>query len=353
MKTKPPVLVILTPGFPANEADSTCLPAQQNLVLAVNKSFPKIKIVILSFQYPFIKKNYQWHGNTVIAFGGKNKGRLSRFIIWNSVWQQLKIIHKESTITGLLSFWGGECAFIANRFAKKKGLPHFCWLLGQDAKRENHYVKRLDTAGTNFIALSDFIQQEFYNNHGLRPETIIPIGINIHEYGEAIIKKDIDILAAGSLIPLKQYGIFIRVIAALKKEIPGIKAELCGAGPELNKLQNLINELSLQQNIVLDGEKSHREILATMQRAKIFLHPSSYEGFGMVCTEALYAGAQVISFCKPMNAAIQNWHIVKTENEMIERAGTLLNNLPDPEKILPYSIDETAAKLMQLFADHG
>ena len=80
-----------------------------------------------------------------------------------------------------------------------------------------------------------------------------------------------------------------------------VKAVLIGEGPERMKLQSLITALGLQSNISLTGELSHPEVLQWMQRTKIFLHPSSYEGFGVVCIEALHAGAHVISFVKPMD----------------------------------------------------
>jgi glycosyltransferase involved in cell wall biosynthesis len=200
-----------------------------------------------------------------------------------------------------------------------------------------------------FIALSDFIRETFYNNYNITPVNTIPIGIDSNEYSTVTKEKDIDVLAAGSLISIKQYEIFISVIAELKKTRPGIKAALCGNGPELKKLQLLINNLSLQSNIILSGEKSHEDILDTMQRAKLFLHPSSYEGFGIVCIEALYAGAQVISFCKPINEPIKHWHIVQSKEAMVEKAGILLEALPLPENILPYSIGDTAKAVMKLF----
>ena len=34
-------LVILTPGFPSNEADTTCLPMQQNLVRSLKLMYPQ------------------------------------------------------------------------------------------------------------------------------------------------------------------------------------------------------------------------------------------------------------------------------------------------------------------------
>lgn len=342
-------LIILTPGFPENEWDSTCLPAQQSLIRAINTYFPQLKIIIISFQYPFVKKKYKWNGNTVIALGGKNRGKFFRWIVWRRATAHLQKINAGYTITGLLSFWCDECAFIAQRFAKNNSLQHNCWLLGQDAKKGNRYVAKMAAPATTYIALSDFIRETFFQNYSIMPANTIPIGIDINEYSTSAKEKSIDIMAAGSLIPLKQYEIFIAVIAELKKTMPHIKAVLCGSGPELKKLQTSIIDFSLQQNITLCGERSHEDILNTMQRAKIFVHPSSYEGFGMVCIEALYAGAQVISFCKPVHAPVKNWHIAENKEAMIEKARQLLEALPPPEKVLPFSIEDPAIAVMKLF----
>jgi glycosyltransferase involved in cell wall biosynthesis len=349
MKTNQDTLVIITPGFPKDEYDSTCLPAQQNLVKAINRSFPSIKIIIISFQYPFLRSEYPWNGNTVVAIGGANKNKLRRRLTWFRAWKQLKKIRNDQHILGILSFWCGECAFIGNRFAQKFHLTHFCWLLGQDAKKENVYVKKINRSGGMYIALSDFIAGEFFKQHHIKPEHTIPIGIDPAEYDSSIKHRDIDILAAGSLIPLKQYQVFINTIAVLQKEFPGIKAVLCGDGPDKIPLQNLINHLSLQKNISLTGEKPHDEILLTMQRSKIFLHPSCYEGLGMVCLEALYAGCNVVSFVQPMKAGIQNWHIVADEQAMIAACKSLLESKVMHLPVLPYSIDNTALAVLRLF----
>jgi glycosyltransferase involved in cell wall biosynthesis len=87
-----------------------------------------------------------------------------------------------------------------------------------------------------------------------------------------------------------------------------------------------------------------------MQRSKIFLHPSSYEGFSGVCQEALYAGAHVISFCKAMNHEIEHWHIVKDKEEMTEKAGMILRSGSagfDP--VLTYDINDSVNAVMNLF----
>ena len=163
-------------------------------------------------------------------------------------------------------------------------------------------------------------------------------------------EKDIDILAVGSLIPLKQYDIFIETVAEIKKQIPGIKAKLIGKGPERDRLEKLISQLGLQSNITLTGELSYHEVVEQMQRAKVFLHPSSYEGFGVVLIEALYAGCHVVSFTKPMKQEIEHWHIVSSKEEMIQKAITVLKNpLTIYKKVLFHTIGEVAKKMSALF----
>ncbi len=125
---------------------------------------------------------------------------------------------------------------------------------------------------------------------------------------------------------------------------------LIGDGPEKTKLQTLIETHGLQSNIIMVGELPHPEVLQLMQRAKIFLHPSSYEGFGIVCIEALYGGCQVISFCKPMRKDIEHWHIAGSQQAMLEQTVKILQ---DPtsgyKRILAFDINDTAKKMMQLF----
>jgi glycosyltransferase involved in cell wall biosynthesis len=350
MNSEQGTLVILTPGFPQSEADTTCLPMQQQLVKNIKENFPGLDIIVLSFQYPFLKKTYKWFDIPVISHGGKNRGGLARLLLWYKLNTTLKDLRRNNNIIGVLSFWYGECAWVGKNFANKNNIKHFCWILGQDAKKSNKYIKYLRLKASELIALSDFIQDKFEKNHGTRPQFMIPPGIDPKQFNHPIQEKDIDIIAVGSLIPLKQYGIFVEVIAEIKKHIPGIKAMLIGDGPEKNKLQRLIVSNGLESNITLTGELSHPEVLQHMQRGKVFLHPSSYEGFGVVCIEALYAGCQVISFCRPMKQDIQNWHIVKTKEEMYENSLNLLrDNHPKFESVLVYPIEDSAKAIMRLF----
>jgi len=343
-------LVILTPGFAKDESDTTCLPMQQSFIRALNEKFPQLNIIIIAFQYPYFKKTYQWFGNTVISFNGRNRGGFVKLFLRRKCIAVMKKIHNSNKINGVLSFWYGECALVGKRFADKHRVKHYCWMWGQDARNNNKYPSFVLLKPDELIAFSDFLQNEFEKNHGIRPLHVITPGIDVKEFYFGNAKKDIDIIAAGSLIPLKQYDIFIQVIAEIKKRIPLIKAVLIGDGPEKNKLQSLIASSGLQSNITLTGELSHPDVLRWMQRGKVFLHPSSYEGFGIVCIEALYAGAHVISFVKPMHAEIENWHIAAGKQDMIQKSIEILKN-PKSEyrSIIPYRMEESIQKMLRLF----
>lgn len=343
-------LVILSPGFPKDGADSTCIPPQQVFVRNLKVQFPSLNIIVLAFEYPFYTDQYQWNGVAVISFGGANKGGPTRLNTWRRSWLMLDGLNKKYRLIGLVSFWMGDCALIAETFAKRRKLRHFCWILGQDAKPGNRYFRWIKPRSNSLIALSDFILNEVKSNYSLVPAHVIPVGIDPGLFANPPVKKDIDILGAGSLIPLKSYSSLINVIDELRIYFQDIEAVICGDGPERQLLNELIKAYHLEDNIQLTGGLPHTAVLALMQRTKVFVHPSSYEGLGMVCLEALYAGAQVVSFVRPIDKPIKNWHFAQTADEMAEIIKTILENpFSDQNAEAPYLIKDTCTAIMKLF----
>src|ERR1700712_484400 len=109
MKLNKQTLIILIPGFAVNEADSTCLPAQQLLIRKINKLYPQLEIVIIPFQYPFTNKEYFWFGNRVIPFNGGNKKKILKLWVWLKIIIKLNQLKRQKNITGVFSCWCTEC----------------------------------------------------------------------------------------------------------------------------------------------------------------------------------------------------------------------------------------------------
>ncbi len=352
MASRPETLVILSPGFAANEADTTCMAPMQLFVKALKEVCPGLNIIIISFQYPNFSGEYDWNGIKVIAIGGSNKGKLHRLRTWAKVWSVLKRLNREYELMGLLSFWLGECAFVGSRFAKRNNLTHYAWILGQDAKPGNKYVRWIKPPKDSLIALSDFVARELIKNYWIAPAQVIPVGVDPSLFSAAPEKRDIDVMGAGSLIPLKQYHLFVGAIATLKERFPAVKAVICGQGPEMVRLKTLALKLNLKDNLVFAGELPHAEVLALMQRSKVFLHTSNYEGFGAVIAEALYAGAHVVSFCKPMDREYRHHHVVGGIKEMNDEIlKTLKNTRRGHDPVLVCTAQQMAKNVVSLFAD--
>ncbi len=340
-------LIIITPGFPSDELDTTCLPAHQTFVKSLNRTHPEIKIIILSLQYPQRKDCYQWFGNSVIALNGKRISKIARPLLWLLAYRQLQKI-KKANVLGVLSFWCLDGALIGDYFAKRNRLLHLSWVTGQDARKGNLFINLIKPRPADLVAMSDFLADEFEKNYSLRPQYVVPNGIEPHAFPILKAEKSIDLLAAGSLIPLKQYSVFIDVVAELVKVKPFLRAILCGAGPEEEILRKKIASLSLENNIELKGELPHEHVLTLMQQSKMFLHPSSYEGYSTVCLEALFAGCHVVSFIAPEKYKIDHWHIVSTPDKMKGVCKELLNET-DFSSVVVHRMDDCAKQMIEIF----
>lgn len=350
MRHKKTTLLILTPGFPSCEDESACLPAQQVMVRALKKKYPFVQFVILTFEYPFTRETYRWGGNMVFPFDNRNRGRQHRWLMWGRVWHRMRQLRRENDIIGVFSFWHGECALVGKYFALLHGLKHFNWVLGQDAREGNRYVAFTRPRAEELLAISESVADTFHIHHSVKPRHILPNGIDPALFPYTSVAKDIDVLGAGTLKPLKRYTLWMEIVRSIAARRPGLRATLVGKGPEAGRLKQVIRSEGLSGSVSLAGELPHRDLLGLMQRTKVFLHPSSYEGFSTACLEALYAGAHVISFTYPTSTPIDHWHRVYSPEEMEAKALELLNDPhTDYSPVHPFLMEDNAEKVMRLF----
>lgn len=338
-------IVFLTPGFAQNEQDTTTIPAIQEYIIALKKEQPKLKITIISFQFPYTKKSYNWHNCNVIPLNGKNK-KFKKIQIWNLAFQTLKKLNAEHPISIIHSFWLGECAFVGNLFSNKYDIKHICTFMGQDVKKKNLYLKLLPLQNMNLICLSNFQQQHFLKNHLLQPN-IIPWGITKTRFSNST-QKTFDIIGVGSLIPLKNYELFIDVIFEINKST-ALKAVLIGEGTEKEKLQEKIKNLNLENTITITGLLSYQETLEKISKAKVLLHTSNFESFGMIFPEALESKALIVSKNVGCAFPTENWLLAETKQEMIIACKKALKISFSKNFNNPFTIENTVEKYLKLY----
>ncbi len=342
-------LVLLTPAFAAYEGDAW-LPGVEAFVRASNEIHPGLKIIVISFHFPVqVEREYNWYGNRVVAIGGAHKrGKIRSLMRWKQVWSELDRIRAKHNIVGIFSMFCSECAFVGHFYARRHNLKHRIWVMGQDARKSNNQVRRIRPKPEELICISDFLLREFERNHGIRPAYMIPYGMP-ETIQASQRERDIDILATGSLIALKQYDWLIELVGHLLPVHPKIHAVLVGEGEERRHLEGLIHQKNLQHHIRLAGRIPHAEVLAMMRRSRLFFHPSSYEGLGLVCLEALSVGTEVLSRCRPFDREIPHWHIADTLPQMKEAAAQLLDAHSEPFVTVPFEAKAMAKEVLECF----
>ena len=83
-----------------------------------------------------------------------------------------------------------------------------------------------------------------------------------------------------------------------------LRCLIIGDGPEMEKLKDLVKKLGLEKNIIFKGfvEKSE-DVLALMKSSKVFVLPSTREGFGISVIEAHACGLPVVTTNHKDNAS--------------------------------------------------
>ncbi|MGH2665141.1 glycosyltransferase [Flavobacterium sp.] len=336
-------IVILTPGFPENETDTSCIPALQIYVKELRK-LTGYEISVISFHYPKKKSVYNWNGIQVFTLG--SSAIISKMLLWNKAYRVLKQIHRDKPITALHSFWLGECALVGHWFSKRNQVLHLTTLMGQDALKGNKYAKILPLKKLKLFVLSPFHQTVFNENYNTKA-AIIPWGIHPDSFCH-MPKKTIDIISIGSLIPLKNHALFIDIIAKINKT-KSIKAVIIGDGMLRKTLEEKIRLLALENTIILKGQLSYDETMQYLAQSKILLHTSNYESFGLVFAEALQSNTMIVSKSIGCATASPNWRIAAHKTEMIEACNNLLSESFSETEENTFLIEKTIQNYLTIY----
>jgi glycosyltransferase involved in cell wall biosynthesis len=155
----------------------------------------------------------------------------------------------------------------------------------------------------------------------VRPH-VIENGINISLIEEAPCSPiSSDVIFAGRLVRAKNVDLLIRAIHEIKKSGHHLRLIIAGDGPDRPRLQELSKALEVSSDITFTGFlESQKDLFSLMKSSKLFVLPSSREGFGIVVLEANACGLPVVTLRHPQNAAI---HLVDGHNGMTATAEDL------------------------------
>jgi len=347
----------ITPGFAADEHDYNCIPPMQLLAKELLRRGVDLQIVAL--EYPFRSEPYRWHEATVFPCNGQNRRWLKPRTLWRAMrfcraitFRKLASFGKFRTadVSAIHSFWLGWASGVGEKVSRRRSIPHFTTLMGQDVLPENRKFLRglLPDRAARLVALSDIQNNIFEKNTRLRAAHVIPWGMNGAEIPTAVsAERLLDVLGVGSLIPVKNWEKWLRVIALINQTFPNLQAELIGSGPERRKLEHLAHKLGISKNVRFVGDLPRPQVLTRMRDAKVLLHTADFESFGYVLAEAAGHGCRVVT--TPVGIAPALGAVAEKDEEL---ARLLVEGLRLPDEgrsFVPFTMEETATAYLRLY----
>jgi glycosyltransferase involved in cell wall biosynthesis len=110
---------------------------------------------------------------------------------------------------------------------------------------------------------------------------------------------------AGRHIPEKRVPALVPALAAVRAEIPDLRGEIYGDGPEREKVLAAIHEFGLEGEVVAPGFVDPAVLEESLASALCLVLPSRREGYGLVVIEAAARGVPVVVVEGPDNAAVE------------------------------------------------
>jgi glycosyltransferase involved in cell wall biosynthesis len=174
--------------------------------------------------------------------------------------------------------------------------------------------KFLNRACDKVVAVSNFTKEQMTHWHQTDPNTCVVLNNAIDPFIEATqtfskpeyllkrynLKSTDKIMFALTRLSAtelyKGYDVVIKTVSRLKESFPNIKYLLAGKydDAEGTRVKNLIKEYKVENEVILTGFVSEKELSGHFLLADLFVLPSRKEGFGIVFVEALIHGLPVI-----------------------------------------------------------
>ena len=167
----------------------------------------------------------------------------------------------------------------------------------------------------------------------------------------------LDVIYVGRLTKAKKPLILLKAFTMLSEILPeGAKLIIVGEGPEKNKIEALIHQKKLTNEITLVGYISNP--LNLIEESDLFVLSSSQEGFGMVIVEALSLGKTVVSTdCHSGPSEIigdnEFGYLCKVDDpsDLAEKIDYARKNIMNPEKLINRSKEFTLEKIGPLYEE--
>lgn len=152
--------------------------------------------------------------------------------------------------------------------------------------------------GRPVLAVSASTRQEMVEQLGWTgPVDILENGSELPDPGECSPgDKDVDrIVVLGRLVPHKRVDLVLAAVADVLAERPALHVDVCGKGPEEERLRSLAADLGIADRVTFHGFVPEEEKHRILRRAVLQVAGSDVEGWGQAVIEAAGFGVPTVA----------------------------------------------------------
>jgi glycosyltransferase involved in cell wall biosynthesis len=161
-------------------------------------------------------------------------------------------------------------------------------------------VTRLVYGARAVAAVSPSTRYELRRRLGFTcPIYVVPNGLSGLPADTRTRTPDPTVVVVTRLVPHKRIDLLLSHVASVAGEIPELRVEIVGGGPERSRLQGLVSDLDIRSNVTFHGRVSDVERDRLLSTAWATACTSAAEGWGCSVLEAAAWGVPCIALRVP------------------------------------------------------
>lgn len=154
-------------------------------------------------------------------------------------------------------------------------------------------------ATANMAAITDAVRDDILARVPSAKVRTVLNGIRcaaVRHRGQRFPGETFVIVQVGSLKPeIKGQDVLLQALAELKRRgRANFHLTFIGDGPGREELERYVSEKGLQEQVTFAGIRGREEIYGRLAEFDAMVHPSRYEGFGLIVAEAMAAGLPLV-----------------------------------------------------------
>ena len=284
---------LVVPGFSAHERD-WCIPALLDYVRVLAQL---AEVHVFTLRWPEHAANYEVYGARVRALGGARRLGPRAVGLWARTASAIAAEHKRGAFDVLHAFWVDEPGWVAAWVGRRLGVPVVLSLAGGELVRLPDIGYGLQmlpgrrtllkwainqasavTAGSRYLC-------DLARHSGLAPSVKwSPLGVDTNRFAASpeAAASALTIVSVGSLVPVKDHALLLRVFRRVAAQVPGVQLLIAGDGPLAARLADQANGLP----VCFLGAVDHGALPALYAQAALLVQASRHEAQGLAVLEA-------------------------------------------------------------------